>query len=310
MKEPEELREQDPVEELLAAYALNAVEPHERAVVELILAQDNRYQAVLAQYLEAAATLSGAYAYAVPSAALRQRVLDTVRFRPAAPAQTHRRGGDDGGFLVRVSTRLWFAAGILLALVAGLVGYGAYQQFRVERLEDQLVSTQQLVTQQEGVLTTTIGEQQRLADQVLAEIGWTQQQLVIARAALYWAALPGVETVVLEPASPVGETRGASPRAMFMITPDEEGGLLIAVGLPPTDAGTAYQAWLWYKEGTAINGGVFSPDSSGYVQVFVPMKDDLSSYRAITITTEPMEGSPAPTSPALVEGSMAIFSEQ
>ena len=309
MREPEESTGQDPVEELLAAYALNAVEPHERAVVELVLAQDDRYQAVLAQYLEAAATLSGAYVPAIPSLALRQRVLDTIRFRPAGPAQV--RGGGGGRLLDRVSPRrLGVVAGVLLALLGGLVGYGAYQQLRVERLEDQLTSTQQLVTEQEGVLASTIGEQQRLADQVLAEIGWTQQQLVVARAALYWAALPGVETVVLEPTNLADEPSGASPRAMFMITPDEEGGLLIAAGLPPIDAEAAYQAWLWHKEGTPTSGAVFRPDPTGYAQIFMPMESDLSAYKGISVTTEPLEGSPAPTSLPLVEGSMTMFTEE
>ena len=306
MREPDELRSQDPVEELLAAYALNAVEPHERAVVELVLAQDERYRDMLAQYLEAAATLSGTYAPQVPSPALRQRVLDTIRFRPAGLGGSRRDGG--GTLIERVLPRLWAAAGVLLVVVVGLIGYGVYQQGRVEGLEDQLASTEQLVLRQEGTLATIRSDQQMLAGQVLAEIGWTQEQLDLARKALYWAALPGVETVVLEPVEPIEETTGTIPRAMLMITPDRQAGLLIAVGLAPLAQEAAYQAWLWHKDGTPVNGLVFTPDPTGYAQVFMPIGEDLAAYKGMTISMEPDGGSATPQGPSVLGGSMAMFS--
>ena len=43
---------QDPIEELLPAYALNALDAEERQLVERALEREPRYEALLAGYLE------------------------------------------------------------------------------------------------------------------------------------------------------------------------------------------------------------------------------------------------------------------
>jgi anti-sigma-K factor RskA len=304
MRGPEGQTGQDPIEELLAAYALNAVEPHERAVVELVLAQDDRYQGLLAQYMEAAATLSSSYSPLMPSPGLRQRVLDAIRSKPSGLGRPVRfRAGHS--LLDRVPLRIWTTAAVLVLAVGALASFSAYQQGRVHRLEDQLGSTQERLLEQEKALSSAAIVQQKSTEQLAAEIGWTKEQLQLARAAFYWAALPGVETIVLEPSSLVEATGGPRPRAMFMMTPDRKAALLIAVGLPSVKAESAYQAWLWEHDGTPVSAAVFAPDPTGYVQLLVRIEKELAAYRGVSISTEPAGGSARPNGAPVLSGLMA-----
>ena len=64
---------QDPIEELLAGYALNALTPEEWDLVERALAEEPRYQVILSEYLETVAQLAAGHTPVVPSGALRDR---------------------------------------------------------------------------------------------------------------------------------------------------------------------------------------------------------------------------------------------
>lgn len=68
----------------------------------------------------------------------------------------------------------------------------------------------------------------------------------------------------------------------------------------PARSGMAYQLWMVHADGSTAPGPTFLPER-GEVLAFV--EGDLSSVTALTVTEEPMAGSPEPTGPlvALVE---------
>ena len=303
MRAPEEQTGHDPIEELLAAYALNAVEPHERAVVELVLAQDDRYQGLLAQYMEASAALSNSYTPLAPAPRLRQRVLDAIRGRPTGLVRPV--GVGAGRFFHgRESWRIWTAAAVLLLAVGTLAGFSAYQQGLVQRLEDQLGLTRDRVIEHDQAIFNAVSLQQASTDRIIEEVDWTKEQLQLARAAFYWVVLPGVETVILEPSIFAEATTDQKARAMFMMTPDGKAALLIAVGLTPPKEETTYQAWLWEKNGTPVSAAIFTPDSTGYAQVFVRIDKDPAMYSGVSISTEPASGSTKPSGATVLSGPM------
>jgi hypothetical protein len=301
MKNPDEFRGRDPVEELIAAYALNAVEPHERAVVELVLAQDERYQELLVGYLEKAATLSSSHPLIMPTPDLRRRVLESIRFRVVGSGKE----GDSTipGGVAPPNRSVFLLFGILLVL---LIGFGFYQQYQVGKLEGNLASTEQLVQVQQNALADAIGAQQELANDILREIGWTQEQVKLARAGLYWSALPGVQSIILDSVGPddPSSVEGIAD-AMLMVTPDQMGALLIVVGLTPVEDDIIYQTWFWRKEGLPEASLDFIPDPTGYAQVFIPLHQGIAPYKAVSVTKEPLRGNLVPKGPTILTGSIS-----
>jgi anti-sigma-K factor RskA len=70
------------IHELTAGYALDALDPEERAVYELHLAECEHCRQELASFWETTAALAVATSGPEPSAALRDRVLEAVRAEP------------------------------------------------------------------------------------------------------------------------------------------------------------------------------------------------------------------------------------
>ena len=123
-----------PIEELLPAYALNALEPTERQQVEAHLAECDRCTAALERYLEVTAAVSVAHEAVAPSEALRQRVLGaaarSARARTGAAAPRWRLAP-----WRRAPAWAWAAAAALALVVAGLSTVLATQGGRLSDME-------------------------------------------------------------------------------------------------------------------------------------------------------------------------------
>lgn len=283
---------QDPIEELMPAYALNALEPEERERVERALAEDERYRDALQQYLEAATALSTAHVSQPVSEDLRHRVLAAIEDPPASRARLE----DGRGLLWRLPRSLaaaWSAAAVFLLGLGALSGYVLVQQDRVHDLEVGFTQTQLAMEDQQQALETALSSQQALADELSEGMARTKVQFQIQQTAVYWAARPGVETIVLR------SSEDPPSRAMLMLNADHTRGLLMALGLRPLHEASSYQAWLWRKDGTATSVAVFTPDETGAAQVMVLADEDMTSYEALTVSIAPVGGSEVPGSPIM-----------
>ena len=81
----------------------------------------------------------------------------------------------------------------------------------------------------------------------------------------------------------------------------DQTGVLLVHGMPPLDAGRAYQ--LWYLRGESVPpqpGGVFTVDANGEGIVTVPA--DIPSFNNVALTNEPASGSQTPSPPLLMVG--------
>ena len=100
-------------------------------LVEQALAREPRYRESLAAYLAAAADLSAAFQPAIPSAALRDRVLGRASADAALPRDDDFPAAQRAG-IPRV---FWGAAAAFLIAATGLGGLALVQQQRVGDLE-------------------------------------------------------------------------------------------------------------------------------------------------------------------------------
>lgn len=127
---------QDAIEEMLAAYALNALDEDERAVVERALEREPRYAELLRDYLDGAAVLAQGFGSAAPEV--------------ASPSE-HRTAGVE---LAIATPRPWSnraLAGLAAMLVVSFLGFGlmfAMQQGRIGDLEAEMAEAEETMQDQ------------------------------------------------------------------------------------------------------------------------------------------------------------------
>ena len=265
---------QDNIEELLPGYALNALEPEEQALVERALEREPRYQAMLADYLEGVGALAVSHALAVPSAALRERVLGSG---PAgvtsstASSESDRPNGLPPAF--------WGMAAVLVVAMLGLGSFAVFQQRQVRDLEDGMDS---LVAEAENT-------EEVLQDQL--ELTSLAVQPGVSRASM---------TAVATPAPPQGPARGT-----LFNRPD--GALILwAVNLEPLNEDAVYQAWLWESPDDVYSLATFEVDENG--QALVPMwvPTVTKGNRWMSISVEQAGGALTPVGERVLVG---VFDE-
>jgi anti-sigma-K factor RskA len=254
---------QDPIEDLLPGYALNALEPDEYDRVEAALEREPRYLALLADYLEAAAALSTAHQPAVPSAALRDRVLGHAT-ADAAPKAGFALGG--GGS--RVPLAFWGVAAAFLIAAFGLGSLSVLQQQRVGELEAEM-------------------------DALTVEAAETENMIQEQRDLTALAVQPGVSRASLQ--SRVPEPSSSREAASVVWLKDEQGTFfLMAMGLPVPPDGFTYQAWL--LDGDEVHSvGMFDVDETGYALIPAWIQPESDNVRRLWITVESEGGALAPT---------------
>ncbi len=91
--------------------------------------------------------------------------------------------------------------------------------------------------------------------------------------------------------------------AMIMWDKDSTTGLIYTRDFPELQTGKVYQLWLANDEGR-ISGGTFTvtPDGEGALIFTAPVT--IGDYDRAGVTEEPEGGSPGPTSPAVVSGTL------
>lgn len=263
--------------DLAAAYALGALSPEETRAFESYLATSAEARQEVAELRETAALLALSGPEAAPSPDLRARVLEAVsasklRSLPSVPA-TRQPGR-------RLSPVLWgaLAASLLIAVGLGL---------RAERLGGELA--QRLADL--AARDSTIAEQARS----LAAQG---QRLAATDSTLASLLSPGVQLVQL--------TASGDPDPQIQLFWDRRRNtaVLHASKLRPVPEGRTYQLW-FIKDGKPVPSITFNVPAAGEAlvpQLTVPSEGRIS---AAAVTEEPAGGSPQPTTPILLVGTLA-----
>lgn len=298
------------IENQLEAYALGILEPPEVAAMEAHLATCARCQAelpALRRTLEAYARLADTPEVPVPpdhAARFAQKLAATRRGdavarqpAPAAPRQPAARVvpaapglADRLGAWLRGGRTGWVAAGALalLLLVTGLWAFDLQNQVDTARREQARLQLE---------LTQARAEQANLQQQVStlqAANAALQQERATALAVL------GAAQVESRPLAGTDAARGAS--ATLWLDPATNRAVVIAHNLPPLPVDKTYEFWLIAD--TAHPAGTFQTSADGTGLLVVNVTQPLSTFQQAGITAEKAGGSPTPTAPILIAGSL------
>lgn len=248
---------------------LGALTPAEEAEVRAHVAGCPECAADVRASQLVADTLAWSVDPVAPPAAIRQRVLSSVRAGTPERVQTR------GRWLP------WLAAAATLVIAAGLGADGVRLRGRIQTLELQL---------RDAVAQVRAGQEQ------------TQQARLVAANAerqLSVLAAPDVAHVDLkgQPSAPQASARAIWSRSR---------GLLLAVSnLPALPVGRTYQLWIISGGAAPIsNGWIFKTDSTGSVTTMFQTPTTLPPPTAMAVSIEPDGGSPAPTGPITLTGSL------
>jgi anti-sigma-K factor RskA len=260
--------------DLAAAYALGALSPEETRAFETYLATSAEARQEVAELRETAALLALSAPDAEPAPALRARVLEAVsasKLRPLSPSPT---AAPAPLRPTRRPSPLFWAA--LAASLLAAVGLG----LRAGRLADELAQRDSTIAEQ---ARTLVAQDQRLAttDSTLASL-----------------LSPGVQLVQL--------TAKGDPDPQIQLFWDRRRNtaVLHASKLRPVPAGRTYQLW-FIKDGKPVPSVTFDVAPAGEAlvpRVTVPSEGQIS---AAAVTEEPAGGSPQPTTPVLLVGTLA-----
>jgi len=251
-----------------AAYALDALEPAERAAFEAHLGSCAECAADVRQMRLAASALPHTVPQVSPPPSLRARILGEMTGAvAAAPAP-----GPAPAMVVREQRGLpaWLQIAAMLVIGAGVFFYAQRMQTRVSNLEAQLRQAQTLVA---------AAERQTLEARNVA---------VRAQSAMGVFAAPDVARIDLA-GQQVAQT--ARARALW----SRARGMVFTVSnLPALPPGRVYQVWVVTAQ-APVSAGLLTPDASGGGSVYFETPVDILPPVAVAVTLEPAGGVPAPT---------------
>ena len=261
------------VQELLPAYALDALTPDERRAVEAHVQGCEECRRDLAAFATVTARMADSVMMATPPAALRSRILEAVRAEPrvaeapvAAPSPR-----SVPSRAVRAPSGWAFGLAIAAAVVAVVTGVlSVLLGQRLGALTAQLTRMDQQVT----VLTNRLAQQEQLFAVVVNPAA--------KRATLAGAVLGDVQ---------------------FVYDPSSRQGALIVRSLADPQQGFVYQLWLVARSGPPQSAGVFRPATGR--SLVVPVAADFSRYTAVAISVERgPDGAPQPTATPILSATL------
>jgi anti-sigma-K factor RskA/prefoldin subunit 5 len=303
------------IEELLPAYALDALEGEELRELEAHLAggceECGRQLALWQGDLE---ELAAAVPPVEPSEITRARVL---RLAGAGPAALPPRG-----VMPPRRAPWWLAAAALVLLVFTVWGLVRQSHLRKEmgseaqglaaerdRLRGQIEGLSREVDRLRTEVTaartearearSVLEDRDRLRQQVEVlnrEMSRLQIGVVQAKQDLQVLAAPGVQAVAL---TGLGSTRAANGSAY--VNPSSRNALFYAFNLPPLPADKTYQLW-FIVGGKPVSAGTFAVDPRGTASLRVERVAEARQIKGWAVTIEPRGGVPQPTGTFVLKG--------
>ena len=255
-----------------ASYALDALDPRDRAAFEAHLTTCAECQAEVATYREVA----GALAHAAPqtvipkSDALRERILRDarqirpIRSAPSAVASVARTSTEPKPR----STVPWAIA--IASLAAAIVIGFVYQAQRVETnaLRAQLDAATATLAREDSTLSAFVGPEVHV-----------------------------VSLMAPDAQKPALRVFWNHTRRTFIVT---------ALNLPPAPSGKTYQLWALRKGQAPMSMGTFDPNATGRTMTTLAVSQPITDGGLIddcALTVEPVGGSSQPTETPRLVGS-------
>ena len=258
--------------DLAASYALDALDPRDRAAFEAHLATCAECQAEVAAYRE----VTGALAHAAPQAVipksnvLRERILrDARQVRPITSAPSALAAVAITSTEPKSRSRVPWAVAIASLAAAIVIGF-AYQAERGETnsLRAQLDTANATLVREDSTMSAFLGPEVHVVSLMA----------------------PGAQ-------KPALRVFWNHTRRTFIVT---------ALDLPPAPSGKTYQLWALRKGQPPMSMGTFHPTATGRTLTTLAVSQPITDGGLIddcALTVEPAGGSPQPTEPPRLVGS-------
>lgn len=272
-------------EELLGAYALDALDDEEALSVEAHLEACLQCRQTVGQFQSVSELLGLSVEHHEPPPDLRYRVVDSLPLAEIVPAGHHTEVARTNP-RTRTTWMLPLAAAIVISLFSASLVLNLRVTNRVDRLEQenstvtaqlsQSMSQARELEQQNSVLTAQLSQAASQDQQVLETVHQMQ-------AVSYLAAHPETQPLVLEPPSGAGSSQGVllvgdgGQRALLMVSNMEQP--------PPL---RSYQVWL-VKQGHRMPVGQIQVDSTGWGTLALVPPEPLFEFEWVNLTVEDQE---------------------
>lgn len=260
----------DEAQELVPLLALDVLDVDERDVLEDHLTGCTLCRADAAAYAEIAAEIALALPQSEPSAGTKARLLQAARSNAPIVEESRRREPIP---MARRMRRWRVSLAGLVAAAALVLGAGstAWALSLRSELDAQGARIAQLTERANNYGRVT-------------------------------AVLQAADTQVR-----VLQGTGQAPEAFgrVYIDPDTSEGMLMVRGLPQLPAGRVYQLWVAGSDGQRESAGLLTwtdRQGNGYTLIQCPQK--LARWQTFGVTQEPAGGSPGPTGPGYLRGSI------
>ena len=283
-------------EDLLEAYALDALDPEEEARVDSHIDLCDRCQTELNRWQLTASMLGLAVEPEAAPSSLRARVLNGIPTPPRVRRSHYRRLIPQ---LPKISLGNW-GVPVTATVVLVVLGSSIFLNMRV-------MSQVEEVTVQSATVTARLNEaitqnqQMRLVNETLETRLEQSEVLGIElidgmrkmHALSYMSVHPDTLPVVLRPAGGEGEQQG-----MLLVGDGGQQALLMVANMVQSAVPTPYQVWL-EKDGVRLSAGKLHVDASGWGTLNFTPPEPMFKYDSVNLTM-PMADSTTPEQEQLV----------
>jgi anti-sigma-K factor RskA len=273
--------------EMLAAYALGALDAEEARLLEEHLATCADCRAEVAEWRDTTAALALSAETAEPSAGLRARILESVRAIPQnlGVGETSGDGvvaaAEDGNEGVRN-----VASNVIQMPLDARRRWSASLRFGALAASVAIIALAASLF----VLWNRYHNLQRQYEREHTAVDVLAKQLADEREMRELLTAPGVRLTELNGLGP-----GQSASARMALDPQTGRAMLFAYNLPPAPAGKAYQLWFISDLKHPVPGAVFNPDAQGRVVLRDQAPEAGRKASVFAVTLEPSGGVAAPT---------------
>jgi anti-sigma-K factor RskA len=258
--------------DLVEAYALGVLEPHEQEVFEAHAAECAECRTLARTSEDAAQMLALVVAPAPPPLRCKRSVLERIEREQFLHAPTPRRATR------RMPLSTWMAVAAMCGmLVTG--GWGMSQRTQAATLQSQLAST--------------TNEMEQMQNAQAAQMAQMQQQL--GQFINFTPMLAEGEEICLM------KNEQVKASARCLARPGDNQAMMFVSGLPPLPAAQSYQLWLANDQEQAPLA-VFNTQLDGTAPVAIVPNAPLDRYTEIMVTVENVGGGQTPSKQVVLNG--------